>query len=330
MADLIYKTYHTMYIIEPGETQTVEANPDPNGLKLGVIYETRKDKQEMFFHRFTCGNDTILTITSVDGNDIDYYGEGTSLQGKGKLRESSVDPFNMAAATLENEFAKPREPTKAEQEVKKFFRNVKESSEAVIQKVGDKLNLDLTGQIAVYNSNNNGSISESASNASLNSMNNENRLMKNNSQYDEYQNGNHVPSFYQQPNQNINSSNLNNINSNRNYNGGIPTPSSLTNSPSSRAGGGGHFVKIEENKQFQAPVQKAVDPAEEAKKWEEDLERTKKEKRWEAEIDRIKKERELRAAEEAEARKNPHKYAPPDRPPGAPVADANCKVCVIS
>lgn len=262
-----------------------------------------------------------------------YCIEGTSLQGKGKLRESSVDPFNMAAATLENEFAKPREPTKAEQEVKKFFRNVKESSEAVIQKVGDKLNLDLTGHNSShnYNSNNNGSISESASNASLNSMNNENRLMKNNSQYDEYQNGNHVPSFYQQPNQNINSGNLNNINSNRNYNGGIPpTPSSLTNSPSSRAGGGGHFVKIEENKQFQAPVQKAVDPAEEAKKWEEDLERTKKEKRWEAEIDRIKKERELRAAEEAEARKNPHKYAPSDRPPGAPVADANCKVCVIS
>ncbi len=76
-----------MYIIEPGETQTVEANPDPNGLKLGVIYETRKDKQEMFFHRFTCGNDTILTITSVDGNDIDYYG------GKGNS-SSFINPSN--------------------------------------------------------------------------------------------------------------------------------------------------------------------------------------------------------------------------------------------
>lgn len=63
-----------MYIIEPGEKQMVEANPDPNGLKVGAIYETRREKQELYFHRFTCSNDSILTITSVDGNDIDYYG----------------------------------------------------------------------------------------------------------------------------------------------------------------------------------------------------------------------------------------------------------------
>jgi hypothetical protein len=66
--------YHTLYIIQPGENQKVEANPDPTGLKLGVIFETQREKQELYFHRFTCNNDSILTITSVDGHDIDYYG----------------------------------------------------------------------------------------------------------------------------------------------------------------------------------------------------------------------------------------------------------------
>jgi hypothetical protein len=72
--------YHTLYIVVPGEKKVVEANPDAIGLKLGVIYDTKPDKLELFFHRFTCANDSILTITSVDGDDIDYYGGNTAFE----------------------------------------------------------------------------------------------------------------------------------------------------------------------------------------------------------------------------------------------------------
>jgi hypothetical protein len=60
--------------VEPGEFCKVEANPDAIGLKLGIIYETKKDKQELMFHRFTCNNDSSLTITEMDALDIQYYG----------------------------------------------------------------------------------------------------------------------------------------------------------------------------------------------------------------------------------------------------------------
>ena len=63
-----------MYIVESGETQLVEANPDAIGLKLGIIYETRREKQELLFHRFTCNNDSILTVVSMEGTEIDHYG----------------------------------------------------------------------------------------------------------------------------------------------------------------------------------------------------------------------------------------------------------------
>ncbi len=63
-----------MYIIEPGGTEKVEANPDAIGLKVGIICDTVRDKQEMHFFRFICHNDSVLTITSMDAEDIDYFG----------------------------------------------------------------------------------------------------------------------------------------------------------------------------------------------------------------------------------------------------------------
>lgn len=63
-----------MYIINPGETQLCEANPDAIGLKLGIIFETRREKQEFYFHRFTCNNDSVLTIVSMEGQEIDHFG----------------------------------------------------------------------------------------------------------------------------------------------------------------------------------------------------------------------------------------------------------------
>lgn len=63
-----------MYIIEPGGTEKVEANPDAIGLKVGIIYDTSREKQEMHFYRFICHNDSVLTVTAMGTEDIDYYG----------------------------------------------------------------------------------------------------------------------------------------------------------------------------------------------------------------------------------------------------------------
>lgn len=72
---ILFRTaYHTLYIIESGENCKVEANPDAIGLKIGVIYDTKIDKQEFLFHRFTCNNDSVLTITEMEGLDIQFYG----------------------------------------------------------------------------------------------------------------------------------------------------------------------------------------------------------------------------------------------------------------
>ncbi len=33
-----------------------------------------KEKQDVLFYRFTCHNESVLTITHIDPEDIDYYG----------------------------------------------------------------------------------------------------------------------------------------------------------------------------------------------------------------------------------------------------------------
>jgi hypothetical protein len=70
----LFLAYHTMYVIEPGESTIIEANPDAVGLKLGIIYNTEKERNELYFHRFTCNNDSTLTITTSDGENISYFG----------------------------------------------------------------------------------------------------------------------------------------------------------------------------------------------------------------------------------------------------------------
>lgn len=80
--------YNTLYIIEPGGTEKVEANPDAIGLKVGIIFDTSRDKQEMHFYKFICHNDSVLTITSCDTTDVDYYG--------GKFASSLADATKQA------------------------------------------------------------------------------------------------------------------------------------------------------------------------------------------------------------------------------------------
>lgn len=72
--ELVPVDYNTMYMIEPGQKQLVEANPDPTGLKVGIVYAVDVAKQEMLYHRFLCKNDGTLNITEVRGDDISYYG----------------------------------------------------------------------------------------------------------------------------------------------------------------------------------------------------------------------------------------------------------------
>eukprot|EP00981_Chlorochromonas_danica_P008690 scaffold2270_cov242-Ochromonas_danica.AAC.4 len=165
-----------MYVVMPGESQLVEANPDPIGLKVGILYNTLKDSQEFLFHRFSCKNDSVLTITAVEGDDIDYYGDGTNLQAKGKLRESDIEPFNMAAECLQREQVNPNTVSTnglnqaalaAGHEMKKLFKKVKDTSEAAIKTVtGKEVKLDFpaSSRHSVYTNNN---IPPSPSNQSL-------------------------------------------------------------------------------------------------------------------------------------------------------------------
>ena len=63
-----------MYIVPPGQNQLVETNPDPIGLKLGIIYDVNTDQKDLLYHRFFCKNDGVLNVTEINGQDISYYG----------------------------------------------------------------------------------------------------------------------------------------------------------------------------------------------------------------------------------------------------------------
>jgi hypothetical protein len=63
-----------MYVLEAGQSMQVEANPDAIGLKVGIIYNIKDDRQELLFHRFTCKNDSILIIKDLNQTDFDYGG----------------------------------------------------------------------------------------------------------------------------------------------------------------------------------------------------------------------------------------------------------------
>lgn len=62
-----------MYVLAPGDSQVVETNPDPIGLKIGIIYDVDVNKKEMYYHRFFCKNDGTLNITDI-GEQVSYYG----------------------------------------------------------------------------------------------------------------------------------------------------------------------------------------------------------------------------------------------------------------
>eukprot|EP01035_Chromulina_nebulosa_P020722 gene20722-26866_t len=101
-SDIIYRNYHNLYLIESGQSLLVEANPDPIGLKLGVLYAINPDKQEFHYHRFLCKNDGTLNITELKDQEISFYAsrDDAVLQAKGKLRETETVPYNMACEVI--------------------------------------------------------------------------------------------------------------------------------------------------------------------------------------------------------------------------------------
>jgi hypothetical protein len=62
----------------PGESKQVEAQPDPYGLKIGIVYDAAPETQELMFQMWKVKNESVLTITYVNGGDISTFGGNTS------------------------------------------------------------------------------------------------------------------------------------------------------------------------------------------------------------------------------------------------------------
>jgi hypothetical protein len=323
MADLMYKTYHTMYIVDPGDIQVVEANPDAIGLKVGVVYDAKRFKQEFSFHRFTCQNDSTLTITSIDGDDVDYYGEGTNLQGKNTLREMDVDAFNLAASSLRVDLARESDkPTnQTTQDVKKFINNVKHKSEEVLTKVtGKEVSLDFpkTGFSGPEG------IVRVPSSTSLSQIHIPDDFNSSIHTAPEQSKPNPLPSIKQPTASSVSSMSA------------ASTPAKANNNQNNR----GSPINVPNNNVTQPPPT-PEDSRAAMERFEAELERVKKEKKWEQEVERVRKERLQRAELEEEYHQHPEKFpqiqqinnddSEQHTKKQAPVVDkAGCSVCVVS
>ena len=73
-ADRLYTAYNKMYVLEPGESKQVEALSSPLGLKIGIVYDAAPDGQVLMYQRWAVSNESVLTITSINGADIATYG----------------------------------------------------------------------------------------------------------------------------------------------------------------------------------------------------------------------------------------------------------------
>eukprot|EP01039_Chlorochromonas_danica_P005520 gene5520-6079_t len=99
-ADLIYNSYYAMYVIEPGETKEVQAASDPIGLKIAIVYDAAPDEQQLLYQRWQVKNGSTLTVTYMNGGDISTFGDGTSNQGKGKIKERDASAFAVVVEAL--------------------------------------------------------------------------------------------------------------------------------------------------------------------------------------------------------------------------------------
>ena len=63
-----------MYVLDPAETLQVEANSDPIGLKVGIIYDAIPDGTQLKYQRWCVRNDATLTITDMTGESVTTFG----------------------------------------------------------------------------------------------------------------------------------------------------------------------------------------------------------------------------------------------------------------
>lgn len=98
--DLLMRSYHSMYILEPAETKQVEANSDPNGLKIAIVYDAQPDGQVLLYQRWGIKNASVITITQINNDEISIIGEGYTSQGKGKVKEKDETAFATAIDAL--------------------------------------------------------------------------------------------------------------------------------------------------------------------------------------------------------------------------------------
>ena len=63
-----------MYILDPAESKQVEASPDHYGLKVAIVYDAAPDGQVLMYQRWGVKNESVLTVTSVNGADISTFG----------------------------------------------------------------------------------------------------------------------------------------------------------------------------------------------------------------------------------------------------------------
>ncbi len=63
-----------MYVLEPGESKQVEAASDPIGLKIAIVYDAAPEGNQLFYQRWNVKNESVLTITYMNGGDISTFG----------------------------------------------------------------------------------------------------------------------------------------------------------------------------------------------------------------------------------------------------------------
>lgn len=272
--------------------------------------------------------------------------EGTTLQAKTKLREQDVEPFNMAAATINGHYANANDHrNEVAEEAKKFFRDVKQQSEQVIKNVtGKEVNLNFMNGTNNENTvNNNNMITNSPGGGNGGRMggygnmgNSPNTTMSQNSSGNSLANLSNNPnnSLTVMPPQGYNRSTTpsptfppNNINTNTSAFPPQP-PSMITERRPSMSISPTSLKYPPNNGNFSSDMQSAEDIRSTQEKWEAELERLKKEKRWEGEVERIRRERQLREEQERLAAQEAALHGTGKET--APVVSAGCHVCIVS
>lgn len=198
--------------------------------------------------------------------------DGTSLQGKGKLKESQIEPFNMVAEASKIDLAVEKQ-NRVQQEARKILTKVKDSADVAITKVKDTTESVLTkvtGKEVAF-----GSTHHHGSTGSLSSAGGDIRNATTTTATNSNNNSNN--STQQQPK---------------------PfSPSSCKQQSQQQAKRQTESKEgIDEfsGRSMMASASLEEDPQVAYEKWEAELQRAKKQKAWEAEVERIRKERQER------------------------------------